>query len=127
VTRHKIRDAQVFDNGTVDPRAGALPRAALVEKGMVSVPKTCQHATKLRKKKDHSLDSGRPRSGSADGNLTSHPMHHRCSCEDEKKNDDDMPDFSDVQSGASSTAPAAEVYQTYEVKSGDSLSRAGKG
>jgi nucleoid-associated protein YgaU len=39
---------------------------------------------------------------------------------DEK--DDDMPDFSDVKSGASSTAPAAEVYETYEVKPGDSLS-----
>jgi nucleoid-associated protein YgaU len=40
--------------------------------------------------------------------------------------DDDMPDFSDVQSGASSTAPAAEVYETYEVKSGDSLSKIAK-
>ena len=39
----------------------------------------------------------------------------------DEKNDDDMPDFSDVQSGASSTAQAAEVYETYEVKSGDSL------
>ena len=45
--------------------------------------------------------------------------------EDEKKNDD-MPDFSDVQSGASSTAPAAETYEIYEVKSGDSLSRIAK-
>jgi nucleoid-associated protein YgaU len=44
----------------------------------------------------------------------------------EEKKDDDMPDFSDVQSGASSTAPAAEVYQTYEVKSGDSLSKIAK-
>jgi nucleoid-associated protein YgaU len=44
----------------------------------------------------------------------------------DKKKDDDMPDFSDVQSGASSTAPAAETYQTYEVKSGDSLSRIAK-
>ncbi len=44
---------------------------------------------------------------------------------DEKK-DDDMPDFSDVQSGASSTAPAAEVYKTYEVKKGDSLSKIAK-
>ena len=44
---------------------------------------------------------------------------------DEK--DDDMPDFSDVQSGASSTAtPAAEVFETYEVKSGDSLSKIAK-
>jgi nucleoid-associated protein YgaU len=42
------------------------------------------------------------------------------------KKDEDMPDFSDVQSGASSTAPAAEVYETYEVKSGDSLSRIAK-
>lgn len=40
--------------------------------------------------------------------------------------DDDMPDFSDVQSGASSTAPAAEVYETYEVKPGDSLSKIAK-
>jgi nucleoid-associated protein YgaU len=45
--------------------------------------------------------------------------------EDDKKNDD-MPDFSDVQSGASSTAPAAETYEIYEVKSGDSLSRIAK-
>jgi len=44
---------------------------------------------------------------------------------DEKK-DDEMPDFSDVQSGASSTAPVAEVHQTYEVKSGDSLSKIAK-
>ena len=44
----------------------------------------------------------------------------------DKKKDDDMPDFSDVQSRASSTAPAAETYQTYEVKSGDSLSRIAK-
>ena len=40
--------------------------------------------------------------------------------------DDDMPDFSDVQSGASSTASGAETYQTYEVKSGDSLSKIAK-
>jgi len=40
--------------------------------------------------------------------------------------DDDMPDFSDVQSGASSTAPTAEVYETYEVKPGDSLSKIAK-
>jgi len=45
--------------------------------------------------------------------------------EDGKKNDD-MPDFSDVQSGASSTAPATETYEIYEVKSGDSLSRIAK-
>jgi nucleoid-associated protein YgaU len=44
----------------------------------------------------------------------------------DKKKDDDMPDFSDVQSGASSTAPTAEVYETYEVKSGDSLSKIAK-
>ena len=43
---------------------------------------------------------------------------------DEK--DDDMPDFSDVQSGASTTAPGAEVYETYEVKAGDSLSKIAK-
>jgi len=43
---------------------------------------------------------------------------------DEK--DDDMPDFSDVKSGASSTAPGAEVYETYEVKAGDSLSKIAK-
>ena len=42
------------------------------------------------------------------------------------KKDDSMPDFSDVQSGASSTAPAATVYETYEVKSGDSLSKIAK-
>jgi nucleoid-associated protein YgaU len=39
---------------------------------------------------------------------------------------DDMPDFSDVKGGASSTAPAAQAYQTYEVKSGDSLSKIAK-
>jgi len=44
----------------------------------------------------------------------------------ENKKDDDMPDFSDVQSGASSTAPAAQTYQTYEVKAGDSLSKIAK-
>jgi nucleoid-associated protein YgaU len=43
-----------------------------------------------------------------------------------KDKDDDMPDFSDVQSGASSTAPAAEVFETYEVKPGDSLSKIAK-
>ena len=42
------------------------------------------------------------------------------------KKDDDMPDFSDVRSGASSTAPGAEGVQTYEVKSGDSLSKIAK-
>jgi nucleoid-associated protein YgaU len=40
--------------------------------------------------------------------------------------DDDMPDFSDVRSGASSTAPEAEASETYEVKSGDSLSKIAK-
>ena len=44
----------------------------------------------------------------------------------EKKTDEDMPDFSDVQSGASSTAPAAQVYETYVVVSGDSLSKIAK-
>jgi len=39
---------------------------------------------------------------------------------------DDMPDFSDVQSGASSTAPATDVTETYEVQSGDSLSKIAK-
>jgi len=40
--------------------------------------------------------------------------------------DDDMPDFSDVKGGASSTAPAAQAYETYVVKSGDSLSKIAK-
>ena len=40
--------------------------------------------------------------------------------------DDDMPDFSDVQGGASSTAPAAKAYEVYVVKSGDSLSKIAK-
>lgn len=44
----------------------------------------------------------------------------------EDNKSDDMPDFSDVQSGASSTAPDAEVYQTYVVVSGDSLSKIAK-
>jgi nucleoid-associated protein YgaU len=44
----------------------------------------------------------------------------------DKKTDEEMPDFSDVKSGASSTAPAAEVYQTYVVVSGDSLSKIAK-
>ena len=43
-----------------------------------------------------------------------------------KRTDGDMPDFSDVQSGASSTAPASGVDETYEVKSGDSLSKIAK-
>ena len=45
---------------------------------------------------------------------------------DDKKTDDGMPDFSDVQSGASSTAEAAKAYEIYEVNSGDSLSRIAK-
>ena len=40
--------------------------------------------------------------------------------------DDDMPDFSDVQGGASSTAPEAKAYEVYVVKSGDSLSKIAK-
>lgn len=36
---------------------------------------------------------------------------------------DKMPDFSDVKSGSSSTAPAEK---TYEVKAGDSLSKIAK-
>jgi nucleoid-associated protein YgaU len=40
--------------------------------------------------------------------------------------DDDMPDFSDVQSGASSTAPEAEAYETYVVQAGDTLSKIAK-
>jgi nucleoid-associated protein YgaU len=43
-----------------------------------------------------------------------------------EENDDDMPDFSDVKSGASSTAPEAQAYETYVVKSGDSLSKIAK-
>lgn len=44
----------------------------------------------------------------------------------DKKTDEPMPDFSDVQSGASSTAPAAVVYETYVVVAGDSLSKIAK-
>jgi nucleoid-associated protein YgaU len=40
--------------------------------------------------------------------------------------DDEMPDFSDVQSGASSTAEGAVTHEVYEVKSGDSLSKIAK-
>ena len=40
--------------------------------------------------------------------------------------DDGMPDFSDVKSGASSTAPGAQAYETYEVQKGDSLSKIAK-
>ncbi len=45
---------------------------------------------------------------------------------EDKTNDEDMPDFSDVQSGASSTAPVEQVYQTYVVAKGDSLSKIAK-
>ncbi|HET9768203.1 MAG TPA: LysM peptidoglycan-binding domain-containing protein [Thermoanaerobaculia bacterium] len=48
---------------------------------------------------------------------------------DEKKSDqpaEPMPDFSDVVSGASSTAPVIEVFETYEVKRGDNLSKIAK-
>ena len=38
--------------------------------------------------------------------------------------DEGMPDFSDVQSGASSTAPTTQTI--YEVKKGDSLSKIAK-
>jgi nucleoid-associated protein YgaU len=45
-------------------------------------------------------------------------------------NDDEKPDFSDVEGGASSTAPLAEpaeqTEQTYAVASGDSLSKIAK-
>jgi nucleoid-associated protein YgaU len=44
----------------------------------------------------------------------------------DKKDEEPMPDFSDVQSGASSTAPAAKVYETYVVVKGDSLSKIAK-
>jgi nucleoid-associated protein YgaU len=44
----------------------------------------------------------------------------------DKKTDEEMPDFSDVKSGASSTAPAATVDETYVVVSGDSLSKIAK-
>jgi nucleoid-associated protein YgaU len=40
---------------------------------------------------------------------------------------DDMPDFSDVKSGASSTAKeAAPTFKMYTIKSGDSLSKIAK-
>ena len=42
-------------------------------------------------------------------------------------NDDESPDFSDVEGGASSTAPLAQpAEQTYTVASGDSLSKIAK-
>jgi nucleoid-associated protein YgaU len=40
--------------------------------------------------------------------------------------DDGMPDFSDVQSGASSTAPEADAFEMYLVKAGDTLSKIAK-
>ena len=52
---------------------------------------------------------------------------------DPKKPDDDMPDFSGVTGGASTSAKTATgapveavVYETYTVKSGDSLSKIAK-
>jgi nucleoid-associated protein YgaU len=47
--------------------------------------------------------------------------------ENQMANDDEKPDFSDVEGGASSTAPLAEpAEQTYAVASGDSLSKIAK-
>jgi nucleoid-associated protein YgaU len=40
--------------------------------------------------------------------------------------DEGMPDFSDVQSGASSTAPEADAFEMYVVKAGDTLSKIAK-
>lgn len=41
--------------------------------------------------------------------------------------DDDMPDFSDVETGASSTAATPEAaFKRYEIKSGDTLSKIAK-
>jgi nucleoid-associated protein YgaU len=46
---------------------------------------------------------------------------------DNKGPDDGMPDFSGVTGGASTTAKApAQVYETYTVKAGDSLSKIAK-
>lgn len=48
---------------------------------------------------------------------------------DTKRPDDDMPDFSGVTGGASTTAKTAApvvVFETYTVKSGDSLSKIAK-
>lgn len=39
---------------------------------------------------------------------------------------DDMPDFSDVQTGASSTAETESAFKRYEIKSGDTLSKIAK-
>ena len=44
-----------------------------------------------------------------------------------RKPDDDMPDFSGVTGGASTTAKTgAVVYETYTVKAGDTLSKIAK-
>jgi nucleoid-associated protein YgaU len=44
-----------------------------------------------------------------------------------KSTDGDMPDFSDVESGASSTAKeTAPAFKMYTIKSGDSLSKIAK-
>ncbi len=48
---------------------------------------------------------------------------------DPKKTDDEMPDFSGVTGGASTTAKTAApavVYETYKVQPGDSLSKIAK-
>lgn len=42
------------------------------------------------------------------------------------KRDEPLPDFSDVQSGSSSTAPGARQERTYTVVKGDSLSKIAK-
>jgi nucleoid-associated protein YgaU len=42
------------------------------------------------------------------------------------KPDEPQPDFSDVQSGSSSTAPGAQRDRTYTVVKGDSLSKIAK-
>lgn len=42
------------------------------------------------------------------------------------KPDEPLPDFSDVQSGSSSTAPGAQRERTYTVVKGDSLSKIAK-
>lgn len=39
---------------------------------------------------------------------------------------DDMPDFSDVASGASSTAASQAAFKSYTIASGDSLSKIAK-
>ena len=42
------------------------------------------------------------------------------------KRDEPLPDFSDVQSGSSSTAPGGSQQRTYTVVKGDSLSKIAK-